>query len=71
MSECCPSCGYCRHCGRGGMVVGPYPLYPYYGHGPNYWQGNWGNHPHVTYGMGNQTVTSDPTMQVINSQTII
>lgn len=35
MSETCPNCGYCKHCGRGGYITAPwvsprYPIYPTY-----------------------------------------
>jgi hypothetical protein len=39
----CPSCGYCKHCGRGGYQV--YPQYPYpyipYPYTPNPWPNPW------------------------------
>ena len=28
-NDCCPNCGACQHCGRGGLQIYPRPYYPY------------------------------------------
>lgn len=55
MTDACPNCGYCKHCGRSyrpAFVPAPYPVFPMVPSNPWFWPTYVGDRIGVTYGTG-------------------